>query len=591
MNNPQAAPAPSAVLSLPDSVESRAWLAAIVESSDDAIIGKDLNGVITSWNRGAERLFGYAASEAIGRPVTMLIPPERIDEEPAILSRLRRGERIDHYETVRRRKDGTLVDISLTVSPIADASGRIVGASKIARDVTERKRAQEQVALHLSQSREMQKKLALLVEACHALMSQTDTRDTIAVLLDYARQVLTADACAVWRYDYPSQRWRVVSSEGLSEASVRELMENLPYMPPDRSILGKEPLAAEDVESTPWLAPVRHIHAREGNKSLLVAPLKLHGEYAGTIVFYYRRRQTFAPDRIQVAGALGDLAAAAITGAEVREREQKARLETERALVDLRQAEAQIRSLNEGLERKVAERTRDLTASNKELEAFCYAVSHDLRTPLRGIEGFAQLLLKSQSDRLDETGNGYLQRVCAASRRMAQLIEDLLDLSRLTRSEMRMETVDLTALARSVAADLAVAEPGRRVEFRAQEGMRASGDEKLLRVALTNLLHNAWKFTGRHPAARVELSAENHGGETVYSLRDDGAGFDMAHVGKLFQAFQRLHNVNEFPGTGIGLATVQRVIQRHGGRIWARGEVEKGAVFFFTLAPGGGEGA
>ncbi|MBI4319890.1 MAG: HAMP domain-containing protein [Chloroflexi bacterium] len=220
---------------------------------------------------------------------------------------------------------------------------------------------------------------------------------------------------------------------------------------------------------------------------------------------------------------------------------------------------------------------------NRELEGFSYSVSHDLRAPLRAIDGFSHALLEDYADKLDEQGKGYLDRVRAASQRMAQLIDDLLSLSRLTRSEVRREQVDLSALVGTIAAELRQTEPERQVEFVIAEGLVAMGDTRLLRVALENLLGNAWKFTGKHPSARIEFGVVEQDGKPAYFVRDDGAGFDMAYADRLFGAFQRLHTPMEFPGSGIGLATVQRIIHRHGGDVWAEGAVEQGATFYFTL--------
>ncbi len=239
------------------------------------------------------------------------------------------------------------------------------------------------------------------------------------------------------------------------------------------------------------------------------------------------------------------------------------------------------------VEQSLAERTAQMEGANKELEAFSYSVSHDLRAPLRGIEGFSRVLLEDYSGALDERGKGYLTRVCAASCRMGQLIDDLLSLSRLSRRGMRSQTVDLSALARTLADELRQSQPDRHVEFVIQPDLKVTGDENLLRVVLVNLLGNAWKFTGRCPQTRIEFGVEPREDASVYFVRDNGAGFDMAYVDKLFGAFQRLHSGVEFEGTGIGLATVQRVIHRHGGRVWAEGEVHKGACFYFTLADGG----
>ncbi|MBI2940829.1 MAG: MEDS domain-containing protein [Chloroflexi bacterium] len=238
------------------------------------------------------------------------------------------------------------------------------------------------------------------------------------------------------------------------------------------------------------------------------------------------------------------------------------------------------------VERLVAElerRAAELDAANKELEAFSFSVSHDLRAPLRGIDGFSAMLLENYADRLDERGKGCLQFLRQGSRQMAQLIDDLLSLSRATRAELHRQQVDLSALANAIAVELRQTQPERLAEFLVAPGLVADGDVRLLRVVLENLLGNAWKFTGRHATARIEFGTVEQQGERVYFVRDDGAGFEMAYAGKLFGAFRRLHGEKEFPGNGIGLATVQRIIRRHGGRVWAEGKVEQGATFYFTL--------
>jgi signal transduction histidine kinase len=234
-------------------------------------------------------------------------------------------------------------------------------------------------------------------------------------------------------------------------------------------------------------------------------------------------------------------------------------------------------------EEEILKANTELAALNKELEAFSYSVSHDLRAPLRSMDGFSQVLLEDYQDRLDEQGKDYLQRVRLASQRMGQLIDDILKLSRVTRSEMKRETVDLSALAQTVVAELKERQLERQVEFVIAKGLITNGDKGLLGIVLENLLGNAWKFTSKHSSARIEFGTNYHEDKLVYFVRDDGSGFDMAYVDKLFGAFQRLHAASEFPGTGIGLATVQRIIHRHGGRVWAEGEMEKGTTFYFTL--------
>lgn len=247
------------------------------------------------------------------------------------------------------------------------------------------------------------------------------------------------------------------------------------------------------------------------------------------------------------------------------------------------EAEAAHRLAQRELERLVAERTQELQRANQELEAFSYSVAHDLRAPLRGIDGFSQVLLKGYADKLDAQGRLYLQQVRESAQQMGRLIDDLLVLSRVARSEPRRKRVDLSALASSLLTRLQDHEPGRRAEIVVADGLIVQGDPGLLEVLLQNLLDNAWKFTGKCAVTRIEVGVRHGRGQPVFFIRDNGAGFDMAYADKLFGVFQRLHSTAEFEGTGIGLATVQRIVQRHGGRVWAEGAVGRGATVYFTL--------
>jgi len=259
-------------------------------------------------------------------------------------------------------------------------------------------------------------------------------------------------------------------------------------------------------------------------------------------------------------------------------RRRNAELQT--AIQRSRSAEEEIKALNRHLERQVDE----LAEVNRELEAFSYTVSHDLRGPLSRMAGFSQALLDFHAGQLDEEGRLYLERIGHSAQRMCDLVEDLLNFSRLTRVELNEQRVNLSALVGSLAAELTGRDSARQAEFAIAEGVEAWGDPVLLRAALQNLLDNAWKFTRKHATSRIEFGAmHDSSGERVYYLRDDGAGFDMADAGRLFNPFQRLHKDSDFEGTGIGLATVDRVIRRHGGRIWAEGQPERGAAFYFTL--------
>ncbi len=300
-----------------------------------------------------------------------------------------------------------------------------------------------------------------------------------------------------------------------------------------------------------------------GLKSSMTVPLLVHGHALGvmTLVMAESGRHYDIRD-LELAEDIARRAALLIDNSKLYQEAQK---------------------LNAELEQRVLERTTQLTTINKELEAFSYSVSHDLRAPLRALDGFSQALEEDYGDKLDQDGKNYLARIRAGSQRMGVLIDDLIELSRLTRSEMRHEPVDLSALALHTVAELQEQYPGREVEFEIQNGMTVTGDTRLLRVALNNLIGNAWKYTGRQPHPRVEFGTVNYNGSQAYFIRDNGTGFDMAYVDKLFGVFQRLHSANDFPGNGIGLATVQRIINRHGGQIWAESSVGQGATFYFSL--------
>jgi light-regulated signal transduction histidine kinase (bacteriophytochrome) len=246
-------------------------------------------------------------------------------------------------------------------------------------------------------------------------------------------------------------------------------------------------------------------------------------------------------------------------------------------------AREQILSLNAELEQRVQTRTAELEAANRELEAFSYSVSHDLRAPLRHLNGYTSLLLEEYRDRLDANGKTFLERIGAAVRKMDDLVGDMLQLAQVSRQGLTRGSVDLGAMSLEILEELQQTQPGRVVICRIAPGVEATGDPHLLRLAMENLLANAWKYTGKTDGAVIEFGVTEQEGEKVYFVRDNGVGFDMAYVGNLFGPFQRLHPAQEFEGTGIGLATVQRIIQRHGGRIWAEAEVDRGATFFFTL--------
>jgi PAS domain S-box-containing protein len=368
-------------------------LAAIVESSDDAIIGTDLNGCITSWNQGAQKIFGYTADEMVGTSIVRLMPPERRNEESHILEKIRQGKSVEHFETRRQIKDGRVIDVSITSSPIRNTAGKVIGVSKVAHDISERKAA-----------------------------------------------------------------------------------------------------------------------------------------------------------------------------------------------------EGKISQLNFELERRVIERTAQLQTANEESEAFSYSVSHDLRAPLRHVMGFVELLQKDAGPLLSEKNLHYLTTISQAAKRMGELIDDLLAFSRIGQSEMQKTGINLDELVRETAQGFEAQTRGRVIRWEIPPLPPVLADRALLHLALINLIGNAVKFTSGRAEAKIEIGcAPARDGETVIFIRDNGAGFDPLYAGKLFGVFQRLHSQSEFEGTGIGLANVQRIIHRHGGRTWAEGVVDGGATFYFSIPnPGGG---
>jgi PAS domain S-box-containing protein len=513
--------------------EMRERLAAIVDSSDDAIISKDLNGIITAWNHGAEKVFGYCSAEVVGKPLLILMPPERRREEAEILARIQKNESVEHFETVRVRKDGTRIDVSVTISPIRDSSGAIVGASKITRDITERKRAEDVLA---SQAEELARSRAALETQTLMLQSVLDSMAEGLVAADENGKFILWNPAAtrivgMGAEDLPPGEWNSRYGVYLPDTLTPLPVEQNPLA---RAIQGKVSTAEifvrnPELEEGVWL-------------EISGGPLKSRdGSSRGGVVAF-------------------------------------------RDITQRKQDEQKIRQLNEELERRVVERTAQLEAANLELEAFTYSVSHDLRAPLRHIGGFSKILMEDFAADMPAEARVHLQRIEDGARRMGLLVDELLNLARVGRHALKLQPTSLISLVEEVVSLLQPETEGRAVSWKIAELPSAECDPILLKQVFQNLIANALKFTRTRERAVIEISQRQENGETVIAVSDNGVGFNMKYKDKLFGVFQRLHRAEDFEGTGIGLATVQRIVRKHGGRVWAEAQLDKGATFYFTLA-------
>jgi signal transduction histidine kinase len=408
-----------------------------------------------------------------------------------------------------------------------------------------------------------------LAELARQCASDPDTDRVVSLVTESACRLLGADYAGLALTTPDGDRaWRSVW--GTRTDAWRSVERLRGRGPVTRALEQRRTIVVERLgESADFPLANLPLHSAEGGRTTLATPLFSREGALGALVLGWRSDVHLSQRQVRLAEALAGHAAVVFDSVRGRER--------------LAARADEVKKLNEDLERRVVERTSELAAANRELEAFSYSVSHDLRTPLRSIDGFTQVLLEECGDRLDEAGKNHLERVRRATHRMGELIDDMLTLAKVTRRALDREDVDLSAIARSVAQELHALDPTRQIRWEIEDGIEAKADAKLMRVVFENLLGNAWKFTSKHERAVIAFGKAFGAEPVAYFVKDDGAGYDMAYADKLFGPFQRLHSLGQFEGTGVGLATVQRIIHRHGGRVWAEAAPEQGATFYFTL--------
>ncbi len=624
--------------------EIRSFLAAIVESTHDAVVGRDMQGRILSWNSGAERMFGFSASEILGQPIKRIISPDRPEEEFRILHEVRQG-RTCHYETLRLHKDRHPIEVSLTASPVKNARGEIIGISSIARDITERRRGEREL-------QESRARLSGVIGSAMDAIISVDAQQRITMFNAAAEQMFRCSAAdalgqSLERFipaDFRAAHQKHIDEFGRTGVTTRAMGSLRPISGlradgekfPIEASISQIDVSGEKIytvilrditERNRAQAVLEHQAAilREQTQMLDLANVlardlegriilwntgmeKIYGwtkkEALGKVAHELLRTEFPQPQETIRAALLGhgswegELTHLGKAGQRLIVASQwvlhldaqgrpAAILEIHNDITERKLAQEEILQLNAELEQRVTARTAELTAANKELEAFTYSVAHDLRAPLRHIDAFTKILHEDFAPELPQEAQHYLENIRNGSRNMNRLVDDLLNLAHVGRQELRRQDIDLGMLVIEVLADLKRETGSRAIEWRIHPLPTAQCDAGLMKQVFANLLANAVKYTRPREVAIVEVGSINQNGSAAVFVRDNGVGFNMKYADKLFGVFQRLHRAEDFEGTGVGLATVERIVRRHGGTVWAEGAIGQGATFYFTIGATG----